>query len=125
MTLTGRKVLLGITGGIAAYKAPLLLRELQRRGADVRVVMTPNAQQFVAPRPLAVLSRHLVHTDMWGSDPDFPVLHVGLAQWADLLLVAPASAAMCRTAAFQDAGDPSTSGSVMSLRFRSSHRKRP
>ncbi len=94
MTLAGRKVLLGITGGIAAYKLPLVLRGLQERGADVRVVMTPSAHRFVAPCPMEVLSRHPVHTDMWGSDPEFPVLHVGLAGWPDVVLVAPATAAM-------------------------------
>jgi phosphopantothenoylcysteine decarboxylase / phosphopantothenate---cysteine ligase len=92
MTLSGSRIILGITGGIAAYKAPQILRDLQRRGSDVRVVMTENAHRFVAPMPLEVLSRHPVHTSMFASDADFPVLHVGLAAWADTVLIAPATA---------------------------------
>jgi len=90
--LDGKKILLGVTGGIAAYKAPLILRELVKLGADVRVVMTECAQKFAAPSPLEVLSRHPVHTDMFARDAEFPVLHIGLAGWADLVLIAPATA---------------------------------
>ncbi len=92
MSLHNRSVLLGISGGIAAYKAPLILRGLQAEGADVRVVLTENAHRFVAPVPLEVLSRHPVHTGMFETDAEFAVLHVGLAAWADLVLVAPATA---------------------------------
>jgi phosphopantothenoylcysteine decarboxylase / phosphopantothenate---cysteine ligase len=90
--LEGKKVLLGITGGIAAYKAPLILRELVKLGADVRVVMTECAHRFVAESPLEVLSRHPVHSNMFARDEEFPVLHIGLAAWADLVLIAPATA---------------------------------
>ena len=92
MELAGKKILLGITGGIAAYKTPLLVRELMRRGADVRVVMTESGGKFAAATTLEVLSRHPVHSDMFARDEEFPVLHVGLAGWADLVLVAPATA---------------------------------
>ena len=92
MELQGRKILLAATGGIAAYKTPLVLRELIKRGADVRVVMTEAAHQFVAPATLEVLSRHPVHADLFERCDEFPVLHVGLAEWADLVLIAPATA---------------------------------
>ena len=90
--LKGKRILLGLSGGIAAYKAPLILRELVKLGADVRVVLTESGQRFAAESPLEVLSRHRVHADLFGRDEEFPVLHVGLAAWADLVLVAPATA---------------------------------
>ncbi|MBN63162.1 MAG: bifunctional phosphopantothenoylcysteine decarboxylase/phosphopantothenate--cysteine ligase CoaBC [Gemmatimonadetes bacterium] len=92
MTLHQRKILLGVTGGIAAYKAPELVRQLGALGADVRVVLTRGAGEFVAEKTLAVLSRHPVYTDLFDRDGEFPVLHVGLAEWAEAILVAPATA---------------------------------
>ena len=92
MTLEGRRILLAVTGGIAAYKTPLLIRELLARGAQVRVVRTAHAEQFVTDTTLAVLSQNPVSADLFASTHEFPVLHVGLAQWADLFLVAPATA---------------------------------
>lgn len=92
MSLEGRRVLLGITGGIAAYKTPLLVRRLLEAGADVRVVRTASAEHFVTDTTLGVLSQHPVATDLFAPTDEFPVLHVGLAQWADLFLVAPATA---------------------------------
>lgn len=91
-TLT-RKVLLGVTGGIAAYKAPLLVRALVKAGAEVQVVMTPAAHDFVTPLTLATVSKRPVLTDLidraaGGTWND----HVHLARWADVMLVAPASA---------------------------------
>ena len=88
----GKKILLGVSGGIAAYKAPLLLRELVGKGADVRVVMTQAGSKFVSPNTLEVISKHPVHSDLFDSSGEFPVLHVGLAEWADLVLIAPATA---------------------------------
>jgi len=86
------RVVLGVSGGIAAYKAVEVLRRLIERGAQVQVVMTRGAREFVAPLTFAVLSKRDVHTEVWGS-PDTPrVDHVALADWADLLLVAPATA---------------------------------
>lgn len=90
--LEGRRIVLGISGGIAAYKAVLILRELVGEGADVRVVMTEAAHKFVAPATLEVLSRHPLHTGLFEPSREFPVLHVGLAAWADLVAVAPATA---------------------------------
>ena len=92
MSLHHRKILLGVTGGIAAYKAPELVRQLGALGADVRVVLTRGAGEFVAEKTLAVLSRHPVYTDLFDRDGEFPVLHVGLAEWAEAILVAPATA---------------------------------
>ena len=92
MSLHKRKILLGVTGGIAAYKAPEIVRQLTKCGAEVRVVMTRAAQEFVTAKTLEVLSRHPVYRDLFDRDREFPVLHVGLAEWAELVLVAPATA---------------------------------
>ncbi len=86
------RILLGVSGGIAAYKAVEVLRGLTQRGATVRVAMTRGAREFVAPLTFAVLSRHEVYTEVWGSRNEPAVDHVALADWSDLLLVAPATA---------------------------------
>jgi phosphopantothenoylcysteine decarboxylase/phosphopantothenate--cysteine ligase len=86
------RILLGVSGGIAAYKAVELLRSLVTRGADVRVAMTRGAREFVAPLTFAVLSKHEVRTEVWGPGNAPSVDHVGLAEECDLLLVAPATA---------------------------------
>jgi len=85
-------VVLGVTGCIGAYKACEVLRELQRRGADVRVVMTAAATRFVAPMTFEALSRHPVFHDQWAPGANGDIRHVSLADEADLLLVAPATA---------------------------------
>lgn len=85
-------IVLGVSGGIAAYKAAEVLRRLIERGAQVQVVMTRGARQFVAPLTFAVLSKREVHTEVWGSAETLTVDHVALADWADLLVVAPATA---------------------------------
>jgi phosphopantothenoylcysteine decarboxylase/phosphopantothenate--cysteine ligase len=85
-------VVLGVTGCIGAYKACEVLRELQRRGADVHVVMTRSATQFVTPLTFEALSRHPVFHDQWALGANGEIRHVGLADAADLLLVAPATA---------------------------------
>ena len=92
--LSGKKILLGITGGIAAYKTPLLVRALIQQAAEVKVVMTPSSKDFVSPLTLSTLSKNPVLSTFTAEDPDNPVWndHVELAQWADLLLVAPATA---------------------------------
>ena len=87
-----RKILLGVTGGIAAYKAAELLRLLTKAGAEVRVVMTPSAQEFVQPLTYQALSGHRVYTDLFDAEADSAMDHIELARWCDLLLVAPASA---------------------------------
>ena len=91
--LTGRRIVLGLTGSIAAYKSATLARELRRRGADVRVVMTPGATEFITPLTMATLVDHPVHSD-FTEDQDAGVWtnHVELGIWGDLILVAPATA---------------------------------
>ncbi|MCU1245724.1 MAG: phosphopantothenoylcysteine decarboxylase [Acidobacteria bacterium] len=86
------KIVLGVSGGIAAYKAPELVRRLRDAGAAVRVILTPNAARFVSPLSLAAVSDHGVLIDPWGDPGHGGVDHVELARWAELLLIAPASA---------------------------------
>ena len=86
------RVVLGVSGGIAAYKAVEILRRLTERGAEVEVVMTRGAREFIAPLTFATLSRRPVHTEVWGDGNAPAVDHVNLADWADLLIVAPATA---------------------------------
>ena len=90
--LNGARILIGVTGGIAAYKTPLILRLLVQEGAVVRVVTTAAARRFVAAKTLEVLSRSPVSGDLFEVSEEFPVLHVGLAEWADLILISPATA---------------------------------
>lgn len=90
--LTGKKILLGITGSIAAYKIPLLVRLLKKDGADVRVVMTPSARDFVTPLTLSTLSGNPVLSHGFDTETGKWESHVELALWADLMVVAPASA---------------------------------
>ena len=90
--LTGKKILLGITGSIAAYKIPLLVRLLKKDGADVRVVMTPSAKDFVTPLTLSTLSGNSVLTYGFDEKTGKWDSHVELGLWADLFVVAPASA---------------------------------
>lgn len=94
--LRGKHIVLGVTGGIAAYKSCYLLRELQREGAAVRVVMTDAAAKFVTPLTFSALSGQDVYTDLWTANQStgshIGTQHVDLANWADALLIAPASA---------------------------------
>ncbi|MGB1075103.1 MAG: bifunctional phosphopantothenoylcysteine decarboxylase/phosphopantothenate--cysteine ligase CoaBC [Flavobacteriales bacterium] len=91
--LSGRKILLGITGSIAAYKSAWLARELQRRGAEVRVVMTPASIDFITPLTLATLTGHRVYSDYTeDADQGTWTNHVELGMWADLFLIAPVTA---------------------------------
>jgi phosphopantothenoylcysteine decarboxylase/phosphopantothenate--cysteine ligase len=86
------KIVLGISGGIAAYKTPDLVRRLRDAGADVRCVLTPNAARFVSPLALAAVSEHGVIVDQWGDANSGGVDHIELARWSELLLIAPATA---------------------------------
>ena len=88
--LEGRRILLGITGSIAAYKCPDLIRRLQERGATVTVVMTEAAAKFVTPLTLQTISRRPVYTDLF--DPRAEILHLTLAEESDLFMIAPATA---------------------------------
>jgi len=90
--LSGKHVLLGVTGGIAAYKSAELVRLLREQGAEVRVVMTRGACEFITPLTLQALSGHPVHTELLDSGTEAAMGHIELARWADVLLVAPATA---------------------------------
>lgn len=90
--LTNKRIVLGITGGIAAYKSAELTRLLKGAGADVRVVMTPSATEFITPLTLQALSGHPVHLHLLDTEAEAGMGHIELAKWADLILVAPASA---------------------------------
>ena len=87
-----RRVLLGVGGGIAAYKSAELVRRLRDGGAEVRVVMTASAQQFVGEATFQALSGHPVRTSLWDAEAEAAMGHIELARWADELLVAPATA---------------------------------
>ena len=91
--LGGKRIILGISGGIAAYKTPLLVRALIQQGAEVKVVMTPAAKDFVTPLTLSTLSKNPVLSSFTADDQDNPLWndHVALGLWADLLLIAPAT----------------------------------
>lgn len=86
------RIVLGVSGGIAAYKAPDLVRRLQDAGAAVRVILTPNAARFVSALSLAAVSNHSVIVDQWGDASHGGVDHIELARWAEVLLIAPATA---------------------------------
>jgi len=90
--LTNKQIILGITGGIAAYKSAELTRLLKGAGADVRVVMTPAATEFITPLTLQALSGHPVHLHLLDPEAEAGMGHIELAKWADLIVIAPASA---------------------------------
>jgi phosphopantothenoylcysteine decarboxylase/phosphopantothenate--cysteine ligase len=90
--LSSRRILVGVTGGIAAYKAAELVRRLRDEGAEIRVVMTPAAREFITPLTLQALSGHPVHLDLLDPAAEAAMGHIELARWAELLVVAPASA---------------------------------
>ena len=87
-----RKILLGVTGGIAAYKSPDLVRRLMEHGAEVQVVMSRGAQQFVTPLTFQAVSGRPVRTDLWDEAAEAAMGHIELARWADEIVVAPATA---------------------------------
>jgi phosphopantothenoylcysteine decarboxylase/phosphopantothenate--cysteine ligase len=92
----GKHVLIGVTGGIAAYKVGYLVRDLAKSGAEVKVMMTEAGTRFVAPLTFSALSKNRVFTDLWTNDQsldsDIGTQHINLANWADVLVIAPASA---------------------------------
>ena len=90
--MQGKRILLGVTGGIAAYKSADLVRRLNERGAEVQVVMTAAAREFVAPITFQALSGRPVRADLWDAAAEASMGHIELARWADVVLVAPASA---------------------------------
>ena len=90
--MQGKRILLGVTGGIAAYKSADLVRRLLERGAQVQVVMTAAAREFVTPTTFQAVSGRTVRTDLWDTEAEAAMGHIELARWAELVLVAPASA---------------------------------
>lgn len=91
-TLQGKKIVLGITGSIAAYKSCLIIRSLVRRGAEVQVVITPSGKEFITPLTLATLSQHPVISDFFSQRDGTWHSHVELGLWADAMIVAPCTA---------------------------------
>jgi len=91
-TLSNKRVIVGVSGGIAAYKSAELVRRLQDAGAEVRVVMTPGAEEFIRPLTLQALSGYPVHADLLDPEAEAGMGHIELARWADLVLIAPATA---------------------------------
>ena len=92
LSLANKQILLGVTGGIAAYKSADLVRRLQDAGARVQVVMTPAAQEFITPLTMQALSGNPVHTQLLDPEAEAGMGHIQLARWADLVLIAPATA---------------------------------
>src|SRR5210317_2025366 len=90
--LFNRNVLVGISGGIAAYKSAELVRLLIQQGATARVIMTRGAMEFITPLTLQALSGNPVHTELLDAEAEQGMSHIELARWADLLLIAPATA---------------------------------
>ena len=82
-SIINKKILLGVTGGIAAYKSADLIRQLVKAGAEVRVVMTPAAAEFVQPLTYQALSGHKVYTDIFDAEAESAMDHIELARWAD------------------------------------------
>ena len=86
-----KNILLGVSGGIAAYKSATIISKLKKRGYNVRVIMTKNATEIITPLTLETLARDRVVVDMWAEKSNYDVEHISLADWADLILVAPAT----------------------------------
>ncbi len=100
MTLSGERIILGVSGGIAAYKAPDLVRRLRERGAQVRVVLTRGAEAFITPLTFQAVSHQSVHSELLDPEAEAGMGHLELARWADRIVIAPASAdLMARLAA--------------------------
>ncbi|SEM60245.1 phosphopantothenoylcysteine decarboxylase / phosphopantothenate--cysteine ligase [Chryseobacterium taichungense] len=91
MSLSGKKILIAVSGGIAAYKIHFLIRDFIKKGAEVQVIMTPDAEQFVTKLSISTLSKKPVYTDFYGDNGTWNS-HVELALWADIMLVAPCTA---------------------------------
>ncbi|MEI6304645.1 MAG: bifunctional phosphopantothenoylcysteine decarboxylase/phosphopantothenate--cysteine ligase CoaBC [Candidatus Taylorbacteria bacterium] len=92
MTLHNKKILVGVTGGIAAYRACSLVSRLLGEGAEVRVVMTDSAKKFVTQLTFQALTNHPVYDDLWNIKDENSVEHISVSHWADLIVVAPVTA---------------------------------
>lgn len=103
--MNGKRILLGVTGGIAAYKSAELVRLLKQSGAEVRVVMTEAAERFITPTTLQALSGQAVRRGLWDEAAEAAMSHIELARWASRVLIAPASADFCARLATGQAHD--------------------
>ena len=99
MSLKDKTIVMGVTGGIAAYKSADLIRLLVKAGATVHVVMTESAKQFITPLTLQTLSHHPVHTDLFNLTDEVEIGHISLADRADAIVIAPATANLIAKAA--------------------------
>jgi phosphopantothenoylcysteine decarboxylase/phosphopantothenate--cysteine ligase len=91
-TLMNKRIILGVSGSIAAYKSPDIVRRLQDLGAEVRVILTSGGREFVSERSLQTVSKNKVHENLWDSEAELSMGHIELAKWADVVIIAPASA---------------------------------
>ncbi len=91
-TLTNKRVLLGVSGSIAAYKSPDIVRRLQDLGAEVRVIVTYGGKEFVSERSLQTISKNKVYSNLWDKEAELAMGHIELAKWSDIVIIAPASA---------------------------------
>jgi len=91
-TLMNKRIILGVSGSIAAYKSPDIVRRLQDLGAEVRVIITAGGREFVSERSLQTVSKNKVHDNLWDSEAELSMGHIELAKWADVVIIAPASA---------------------------------
>lgn len=92
MKFKGKKILVGVTGGIAVYKTCSLVNFLLKEGAEVRVIMTESAKKFVTPLTFQALTNHSVYDDLWDIKDSSTVEHISLAKWPDLVLISPVTA---------------------------------
>ena len=90
--LTNKRILLGVSGSIAAYKSPDIVRRLQDLGAEVRVIITSGGREFVSELSLQTVSKNKVHDNLWDKEAELAMGHIELAKWADAVIIAPASA---------------------------------
>ena len=91
-TLMKKRIILGVSGSIAAYKSPDIVRRLQDLGAEVRVILTSGGREFVSERSLQTVSKNKVHDNLWDSEAELSMGHIELAKWTDVVIIAPASA---------------------------------
>jgi phosphopantothenoylcysteine decarboxylase/phosphopantothenate--cysteine ligase len=91
-TLMKKRIILGVSGSISAYKSPDIVRRLQDLGAEVRVILTSGGREFVSERSLQTVSKNKVHENLWDSEAELSMGHIELAKWADVVIIAPASA---------------------------------
>lgn len=114
MIVSEKNILVGVTGGIAAYKSAILVRLLKKSMADVKVIMTESAQKFITPLTLSTLSENPVGLDMFDQPPIHEIRHIAWAEWADIAVIAPATA-NCLAKAAVGLADDLLSSIILSL----------